>query len=179
MANIRQNSQVKVKLPKLFNLDLGCGFNKQKNFIGMDRREIDEVDIIHDVEEFPWPIKDNSVTNILCSHLMEHLNPKYNIDFMDEIWRVLVSDGVVCIAVPYANSYGAHQDPTHVRPGFNQTTWAYFDPRQDLYRIYRPKPFFTLECNWNEQFNMEVKLRAIKKGSEDITDEQLRDLGVM
>lgn len=106
--------------PNLIKLDLGCGFNKQEDFIGMDRRPVEGIDIVHDIEDLPWPLEDNCCKLILCSHLLEHLNPKYLVDIINEAWRVLAPDGKLVIAVPYAGSFGAYQDPTHVRPGFNE-----------------------------------------------------------
>ena len=90
--------------PNLIKLDLGCGFNKQEDFIGMDRRPVEGIDIVHDIEDLPWPLEDNCCKLILCSHLLEHLNPKYLVDIINEAWRVLAPDGKLVIAVPYAGS---------------------------------------------------------------------------
>jgi len=40
-------------------LDLGCGNNKRKEAVGIDREDRPGVDIIHNLDIFPWPIKDN------------------------------------------------------------------------------------------------------------------------
>jgi len=32
-----------------------------------------DADITHDLFKFPWPIKSSSVTEILCSHFIEHV----------------------------------------------------------------------------------------------------------
>lgn len=51
-----------MEISKLKNvkLDIGCGGNKQEGFIGMDKRELPGVDIIHDLEVFPWCIPTDS-----------------------------------------------------------------------------------------------------------------------
>lgn len=128
------------------NLDVCCGAVKQEGWTGMDQRNLPGVDIVHDVEDLPWPLVDNSCKAVLLSHALEHLNPKYNIDVFNEIWRVMRPNGKLFIAVPYANSTGGHQDPTHMRPGFNEQTFAYFcpviqDKPSPLYECYRPKPW--------------------------------------
>ena len=39
-------------------LDIGCGANKAPGFVGMDMRALPGVDIVHDVEQYPWPLPD-------------------------------------------------------------------------------------------------------------------------
>lgn len=56
-------------------LDIGCGGNKQPNFVGMDVRDLPGVDIVHDVTMFPWPLPDESVLTAIASHLLEHIPP--------------------------------------------------------------------------------------------------------
>lgn len=121
-------------------LDIGCGGNKQKGFIGIDKRELPGVDIVHDLESFPWPVPDNSCEIAIASHFIEHVKPWLMLDLMNEVWRVLEVGGDFCIAVPYAGSRGYWQDPTHVN-GCNEVTWQYFDPEYPLYGIYNPKPW--------------------------------------
>lgn len=96
-----------------FNLDLGCGPHKNKGFVGSDKRDIKGVDLVFDIEELPWPIPSNSVDKLLCSHVMEHMKPWLVIGIIDEMWRVMKHDGQTLIAVPYAGSFGFHQDPSH------------------------------------------------------------------
>ena len=57
------------------NIDIGCGEKKQKGFVGMDYRKFDGVDIVHNVESFPWPIPDNTFNLAMTAHLLEHINP--------------------------------------------------------------------------------------------------------
>ena len=125
---------------KNVQLDIGCGGNKQERFTGIDKRELPGVDIVHDLEHFPWPLADESCRTLIASHFVEHLNPKIMIDFMNEAWRILESHGTFAIAVPYAGSRGYWQDPTH-QNGCNEVTWQYFDPNYPLYHIYKPKPW--------------------------------------
>jgi SAM-dependent methyltransferase len=57
-------------------LDIGCGANKQPGgFIGIDARQLDGVDIVHNLEHFPWPFPDQSVGFAIASHILEHINP--------------------------------------------------------------------------------------------------------
>jgi len=56
-------------------LDIGCGANKQKGFVGMDFRALEGVDIVHNLEQFPYPLPDNSVSFAVASHVLEHIKP--------------------------------------------------------------------------------------------------------
>lgn len=96
-------------------LDIGCGGNKTPGFVGMDLRSLDGVDIVHDVESYPWPLPDESVLCAVASHLVEHIMPaRFGfINFMNEVWRVLKVGGEFAIATPHGYSPGYLQDPTH------------------------------------------------------------------
>jgi SAM-dependent methyltransferase len=61
---------------------------------------------------------------------------------MDEIWRILKPGGQLAFVVPYAESHGMYQDPTHCN-FLNETTMCYFDPLDPsgLYQFYKPQPW--------------------------------------
>jgi len=147
-------------------LDIGCGGNKQgPDWLGIDKRPLDGVDIVHDLEVFPWPLEDESVIRAIASHVIEHINPANGIflRFMDEVWRVLKPDGQFAIMLPHGYSPGQMQDPSHINSS-NEATWAYFDPLEPktgghLYRIYRPKPWELVKMYWEPNANMEILLR--------------------
>jgi SAM-dependent methyltransferase len=138
MANKKSEKVLNVKNGIM--LDFGCGGNKQPNFVGMDKRPLEGVDIVHDIEVFPWPLPDESCLTIVGSHIIEHIKPWLTIDLFNELWRVLKVGGQLALSTPYAGSTGYWQDPTHCN-GFTPTTFLYFDPRHFLYNIYKPKPW--------------------------------------
>ncbi len=149
-------------------LDIACGANKQSpDWIGIEFQPLPGVDIVHDIETYPWPLPDSCVDIAVGSHIAEHINPaKFGfIHWMDEIWRVLKPGAQLMLALPYAGSPGYWQDPTHVNP-CNETTWVYFDPCHEsgFYRFYRPKPWKILNIAWDQQGFMEV---ALEKRIED------------
>ena len=156
----------------VFKLDIGCGANKQKGFKGIDKRELPSVDFVHDIEVFPWPVEDNTVTIAVASHIFEHIKPWLSIDLMNEIWRVLVPSGKLLVSTPYPGSRGYWQDPTHCN-GWNEATWQYFDPRYPLYGIYQPKPWaidkgFPV---WQVNGNLEIVLEKVEN-IEDLLEEE-------
>lgn len=130
----------------------------------MDIRPLDGVDIVQDVESFPWPLPDECALMAFASHLVEHINPcKFGfINFMNEVWRVLKVGGEFAISCPHGSSQGFLQDPTHCNP-CNEATWAYFDPEEPntrgmLWGIYRPKPWRIKYLTWDPAANIEVVL---------------------
>ncbi len=184
------------------HVDLGGGQYPQPGFLNLDNRDLKQVDIVHDLTLFPWPLPDECASIVMCSHLVEHLNPMSAdpkltglidllvkkkllspaevretigevsnkpmfLRFMDEIWRIMKPEGQLMITTPYAGSFGFWQDPTHIK-GFNEATWAYFDPMVPLDRsnpslgglwnIYEPSPWRISVNTWHANGNAEIVL---------------------
>ncbi len=147
-------------------LDVGGGANPQHGFINMDKRKLPGVDIVHDLEVFPWPIEDNSVAFIRCCHVIEHIKPWLQIEFMDECWRILGHDDVLAIATPYGGSPRYFQDPTHCAPWMKITPY-YFVEGSPLYGIYEPKPWRIENRVYFQPYgDLEVAFRSIKNAKE-------------
>lgn len=161
-------------------LDIGCGSNKMPGSIGIDIRPGPGVDIIHDLDDYPWPLPDACCLSVFARHVVEHICPRRfgMIRFMDECWRLLKPGRQLAIITPHAYSIGFAQDPTHCNP-CNEKTWIYFDPiwsaefakasGSDLYRIYQPKPWKVESLSWNPQANIEVIL-AKRRGDISYTE---------
>ena len=72
----------------MLNLNLGSGNKKIKNYINLDKFDTFKPDIVHDLENFPYPFEDNSVANIALSHVLEHIgqNPDDFNMIVDNYW---------------------------------------------------------------------------------------------
>lgn len=79
------------KFGPALKLDIGCGKNKRPGFIGVDINEESQADVICSALELP--LQDSSVSEISCSHLVEHFNPGQAQKFFNEICRVLKPAG--------------------------------------------------------------------------------------
>lgn len=141
-------------------LDIGCGETKRKGFVRLDKRNLPDVDIVHDLEVFPYPIENESCLVIVAAHIIEHIKPWLFIDFMNELWRIAKPKSQLAILHPYGYSDGFIADPTHCNP-CSEMTWQYFDPRAQLYNIYKPKPWLieTGFPQWQVTGNLEVLMR--------------------
>lgn len=147
-------------------LDIGGGANPNPGFVNIDMLKLPQVDIVWDLEEFPWPLPNESVTMATASHVLEHINPHKGvfIKFMDEVWRVLKPYAQFAFVVPHASSPGYQQDPTHCNM-LNETTMHYFDPDPEnkamgaqLYNFYKPKPWKIEKQYFSYGGNLEVLL---------------------
>jgi predicted SAM-dependent methyltransferase len=108
----------------LVRLDLACGNAKKEGFMGIDISEDTQADVIHDLNKYPYPIADNSVCEIHCSHFIEHVADIKK--FMEECYRILIKGGIFHIIAPYYTSIRAFQDFTHIRP-VSENTFVYFN----------------------------------------------------
>lgn len=81
------------------NLNLGCGSDIRKDWINVNFYDSDGVDVVCDLNVYPYPFKDNSVSYIYMSHVLEHLiEPVKN---LGECHRILKKGGILEIKVPY------------------------------------------------------------------------------
>ncbi len=130
----------KEQTPEIIALDLGCGQRKAEieyftenlqitptKVIGLDIAECEDVDIIHDLTVFPYPIEDNSIDAIFSSHFVEHLDGIERMKFMDECYRILKVGGKMRLLHPYYKSVRAVQDPTHKWPPIAENSYFYWD----------------------------------------------------
>jgi SAM-dependent methyltransferase len=96
-------------------LNFGCGFAKmQKPAINVDAFEICKPDILHDLNNFPYPWEDNSVDCVFAFHIMEHLDDWW-MSFI-EISRILKLGGILEMRVPdeSSTSAGTYRDHKHI-----------------------------------------------------------------
>jgi len=111
-------------------LHIGCGPNSKDGDVGIDILEGPAVDIVHDLNLFPWPIDDDEFDVVLCKDVLEHL-----LDIpqtLREISRVARDGATIHISVPTGTSPDLFTDPTHIR-GFGFRSFDYFDPDKPLY----------------------------------------------
>src|SRR5262249_60084462 len=54
-------------------LDIGCGTNKAPGAIGMDINPRTDADVIHDLDDLPYPFGDNQFDEVIGRHVIEHV----------------------------------------------------------------------------------------------------------
>ncbi len=117
-------------------LNLGSGKRFMPDWLNIDVNPLWRPDIVADFNH-PFPperpietdrfgvvtISPGSFTEIKAHDVLEHLADV--VMCMTNCLHLLDFGGVMDIRVPYDLSYGAWQDPTHVR-AFNERSWLYF-----------------------------------------------------
>jgi len=106
-------------------LHLGCGNLIKKGWINHDLVNLPGVDVVHDLNEYPWPWENESFDEVHMANVLEHL--PNTIKVMEELYRITKLGAKIYIEVPYWNSWEAITDPTHVT-AFNEFTFDFFDP---------------------------------------------------
>ncbi len=112
-------------------LDIGCGNHKVKGSVGLDSIKIKGVDIIHNLNKIPYPLKDNSFDIIYANQVLEHLDISLD-ESLGELCRICKPNGRIKIIVPHALSVGAFADPTH-KKFFTYFTFDYFGLNEQSY----------------------------------------------
>jgi predicted SAM-dependent methyltransferase len=92
-------------------LNLGSGNKSFADSINVDVTARTNPDVVHDLNQTPWPFSDHSFAAVRAYDVIEHLD---NVPAtMEEIHRVCRAGAAVEITVPHFSSGNAFTDPTH------------------------------------------------------------------
>ncbi len=128
-------------------LDIGCGRNKIDGATGMDGVGLPGVDIVHELNDFPWPIKNNVFDEIHCNHVLEHIDDV--VRTMQEIYRISKNQAKIHIKVPHAScSKTVWTDPTHKR-GFTCRTFLDYFSKDSKFGYYSNVNFLLISQKMN------------------------------
>ena len=99
-------------------LNLGCGTRKMPGWLNVDKVAASGPDQIVDLEALPWPWPDDSVDEVLLTHVLEHLGQRTEVylGIIKELYRVCRNGATVTIVVPHPRHDFFLDDATHVRP---------------------------------------------------------------
>lgn len=106
------------------SIDLGCGRRKVPGALGLDRVQVEGVDIVHDLDVKPYPIPSDSFDEIHARHVIEHVDSIGA--FMAEIHRIGAHGARVHVSTPHYTWSGSWRDPTH-KWHLATTTFQYFE----------------------------------------------------
>lgn len=112
--------ELDLSLPRL---NLGCGADLRPGYVNHDFRPRGGVEVVHDLNSFPWPWAANTFEEIYASHVLEHLFDRLRT--LEEIWRIGAPGAIVDIWVPDASHPEMWTDPTH-RSAWRLGTLDYF-----------------------------------------------------
>lgn len=114
-------------------INLGAGSRPTEGFVNVDHIDLEGIDKVHNLMEFPYPFEDGVADEIHAVDVVEHLD-NYTDDkrpsvvaFVEEAWRILQPGGVLYMQMPGWKADFLWIDPTHVR-GFDIQSFDFFDP---------------------------------------------------
>ena len=152
-------------------LDIGCGKASKKvqdGYTGVDiydysgvyaKGRFIQADLFNEV-----PFDDSSIEEVHASHFLEHIPQDKVIWFFNEVYRILMPDGIFDIYVPPTSGRGAFCDPTHVS-FWNDLSFRYYDMEWDR----ELSVSYGIECNFKcikKEQPSENKLRVILRKAE-------------
>lgn len=94
-------------------LNLGCGARPTPGWVNVDMVGVPGVDVVHDLDAFPWPFEDESVAVIRAFDVFEHVDRP--LEFVNECWRILETGHHLIIHTTHWQTENSYTDPTHKR----------------------------------------------------------------
>jgi SAM-dependent methyltransferase len=110
-------------------LNLGCGQKRLDGAINLDRIPAVNPDVVHDIDKFPWPFRENQFNEVHANDVIEHCSDV--VVTMEEIHRICQRGAVVRITTPHFSSANSFVDPTH-RYHFSYFSFHYFTGERDF-----------------------------------------------
>ncbi len=105
-------------------LNLGSGEFPKDGYVNLDFRANVGADVVHNINQLPFPFPDNRFSLVEADHVMEHIEKPFAV--MRELHRIVENGGLVSIRVPHFSRGFSHPEHEH---GFDVSFPLYFDPK--------------------------------------------------
>jgi predicted SAM-dependent methyltransferase len=135
-------------------VNLGCGMHHMDGWVNVDHNPDCNPDRIADLSKYPFPFPTNSMDEIYCSHLVEHI-PDIT-KFMLELYRIAKNGCIIHIKYPLFTSRSAYADPTHVHQLSHMSLQYYEDTH-----LQQPEKIFPRKLRL-KKIDKEVKCFFLK-----------------
>lgn len=121
-------------MKELKRLNLGSGKDYKEGWTNLDYNRDYKVDIVHNLNKFPYPFKEAEFDYIYCSHVLEHVDDLFRT--LRELLRILRKGGVIHTKVPHFSNGNGYNDLSHKRFfgwfTFSQIQKGYYNERFDF-----------------------------------------------
>ena len=121
-------------------LDIGCGKHKTPGAVGLDSNPRTGADVIHDLDEVPYPFPDDEFDIIIGNQVIEHVDDVLAV--VAELHRIAKPGGRIRLDTPHYSDVASYTDPTH-RHHLTTESFSYFTGRRtdlDFYSEVRLRP---------------------------------------
>lgn len=108
-------------------LNIGSGKRRLAGFLNVDNNpNAEAVDVVHDLDRFPWPFEESSVEEVVMDHVLEHLEDTIRV--IRELYRICRHDALLRIMTPHFSCAWGH--PGHKR-AVGIGLFDHFDPEHE------------------------------------------------
>lgn len=119
-------------------LDIGCGTNKIPGAIGMDVNPRSVADVIHDLDDVPYPFDDNQFDEVVGHHVIEHVRDPMAV--MSELHRITRPGGLIKLVAPHWTNPDFATDLTH-RNHLNSYSFRNMIEGREVFSFYTEARF--------------------------------------
>jgi SAM-dependent methyltransferase len=124
-------------------LEVGSGPNKLfEQSVAIDISPECRPDVLHDLNQTPYPLPGDHFDLIVCLHVLEHL-PNL-LGATTELHRLLKPGGLLFVEVPYFSSVYFFSDPTHAH-SFTTRSFDYYVEGTEVAKFAYSSARFTKE----------------------------------
>jgi len=124
-------------------LDIGCGTNKVPGAIGMDNNPRTSADVIHDLDDLPYPFDDDEFDEVIGRHVIEHVRDPMAV--MCELHRITRNGGIVKLIAPHWTNPDFATDLTH-RNHLNSYSFRNLTDERAVFPFYTDVRFRQLKA---------------------------------
>ena len=114
-------------------LDIGCGKHKTPGAIGMDCNPRTDADVIHNLNDIPYPFPDNEFDLIIGNQVIEHVVDVLAV--MGELHRIAKPGALIRLDTPHYTDISSFRDPTHLHH-FTCESFMYFTEKRPEFAFY-------------------------------------------
>lgn len=119
-------------------LNLGAGEDIREGFVNVDIKKTKGINVVWNLNKYPYPFKTSSISYILASHVIEHLdNPK---KFLLELHRISKPNAVINIYTPHFSHFTSYADLQH-KHHLSLFFLGHPDINSELYNLFKVKRY--------------------------------------
>lgn len=134
-------------------LNLGCGKDTRRDYVNIDRVKLEGVDIVHNLNKFPYPFKDDEFDEVLSLGTLELLDDFLKV--MEELHRICKKGARIKIRSPVFPNMCSAQDPL-TKKFMTYNTFEYFKGKGGM-DFYTKARFKTLRRKYIFSLNPKLK----------------------